>query len=183
MKLHIDLGQVDPDSIRRVTVDTMEAAKWAADDPGPLGRTRYPVAMTGEEVSIQVAPGAHSIEASGHTSDGRNLYAHPTGLIDIPASGTSVHLALRPKIDWLGRIERKTTEAGTALYLALSPDGSDELAPYGRQANGQPSFWIHVDAQGRYRVQCPTGSYELWVGTRAELQAGEPRRRIPTIIE
>ncbi|MEM6568973.1 MAG: sigma-70 family RNA polymerase sigma factor [Planctomycetota bacterium] len=129
--------------------------------------------------TLALAPGRVWIGVTGRGADFRPLSTVSSGLVRIePEADIDVQAALLPTVAASGRVV-----AGNALRIALvDEEGRFFRATASRNAErrGQRSF--ETGRHGHFALsEVPIGPWEVWVGTRDELDRRSPRHREPVV--
>ena len=136
-----------------------------------IGHTSFSLAHSKEaRRSFPLNPGTYWFGAQARGEDGLGFAQVGTGLVRIVEGDYRVTLKLRPKVSLTGVLRTEQPMANLAVALAMS-DGA--LLPLDVSMDSMASI-VDVGRLGDFRLEnAPAGTFELRVGTRAELMAGK----------
>jgi hypothetical protein len=128
---------------------------------------------------LELSPGPYCLGARGTDALGRTLFPAGTGLVFLEEGEYRVRLELVPATTLAGRVEGAPPLEELHVALAL-PEGRLVPLDGGR---GWMRATNPLDARGGFRFElAPTGTFELRVGSEAELLAERARLRQPVIL-
>ena len=134
-----------------------------------LGDSNYSLSSTrSNPTTLELVEGLWWLGANARFSDGRSAFPVGTGLVHVGPGEHRVRFVLAPAAALTGRVRGLR---GRELLVALATtDGRLVAVDVGRE---EPRELCDLGADGSFRMlQAPSGTFELRVGTRAELLEG-----------
>ncbi len=147
---------------------------------GPLGRANFVMRPSAEaEMILEVPPGLYWLGAKAAIEGAGTTFPIGTGLVEVGAGTHTVEFHVRAKGSLAGRVqpfEAHGAEGGQEWHLALAEVGGSVLAVQGVL---EPLQSFHeLASDGSFALPAvPVGTWELRLGTRAQLESGAAQRR------
>jgi RNA polymerase sigma-70 factor (ECF subfamily) len=128
----------------------------------------------------ELDPGTYWIGAQARAEDGTQFAQMGTGLVRVEEGDYHVTLRMRACVALSGQVRGESLPKGLGVSICLA-DGRPLPLNVSRE---KMATFLGLSALGDFQLECvPAGSYELRLGTRAELRAGGALATQPLELE
>lgn len=179
VKLKLDFGEANPKDMTDIAVISRPSRVLAGSPEADLWRTPHTVDAADGVAEISAAPGTYTVTILAVLKDGTRLSAPPLKELKVTDASQEIAVTLTPLLDIQSQVALKPGEHTGDLWITVHQPGEESPQRFGTTPTGRPSRFLQVDREGRFRFRGPAGSYDLQIGSRADL-AQQRGRRVQT---